>query len=155
MKDQIIRTFDHVHWANVRILSALQAIEELPERTVRLFAHVLSSEKVWLTRLNERDSSHIPLWPSYYIEDCEQLVIENKEGYKLFIDGLTETDWLKYISYRNSSGTEFNTTILDILTHVSLHGSYHRGQISTYLRQDGFEPVSTDYINFVRQIETP
>jgi uncharacterized damage-inducible protein DinB len=31
------------------------------------------------------------------------------------------------------------------------HGSYHRGQVTTMLRQLGATPVSTDLIGFYRQ----
>jgi uncharacterized damage-inducible protein DinB len=30
------------------------------------------------------------------------------------------------------------------------HGTYHRGQIVTMLRQLGAEPIATDFITFVR-----
>jgi uncharacterized damage-inducible protein DinB len=150
LKDHIIRMFEHATWADTQILNALQLIEDKPEKPIVLFTHVLSAEKVWLTRLNEKDSSQIQIWPSHSLEDCERLVKENSEGYRGFLAQMTEIDFSRYISYRNTSGVEFETTIFDILTHVSLHGSYHRGQISSYLRMEGYDPINTDYINFVR-----
>ena len=33
------------------------------------------------------------------------------------------------VTYKNSKGTEFRNSKRDILTHVALHGQYHRGQI--------------------------
>jgi uncharacterized damage-inducible protein DinB len=150
LKDHIIRIYKHVTWADTQILNALQFIDDKPEKPMHLFAHVLFAEKVWLTRLNEMDSSQIQIWPNPGLEDCERLVKENTEGYQAFIEQLTDHDWSRNISYRNTSGVEFKTTIFDILTHVSLHGSYHRGQISSYLRIEGYDPVNTDYITFVR-----
>jgi uncharacterized damage-inducible protein DinB len=150
LKSHIIRIFEHVTWADIQILNALQLIEDKPEKSIHLFTHVLSAEKVWLTRLNEKDSSQIQIWPNPGLEECERLVKENSEGYQIFLDQLTDHDLSRHISYRNTSGVEFKTTIFDILTHVSLHGSYHRGQISSYLRSEGYDPINTDYINFVR-----
>jgi uncharacterized damage-inducible protein DinB len=37
-----------------------------------------------------------------------------------------------------------------MLTHVAMHGSYHRGQIAAALRAGGDIPSPTDYIAFVR-----
>jgi uncharacterized damage-inducible protein DinB len=54
------------------------------------------------------------------------------------------------IDYRNSTGTQFRNTVSDILTHVVLHGSYHRGQIARLTREAGGTPAVTDYIAFVR-----
>jgi uncharacterized damage-inducible protein DinB len=39
-----------------------------------------------------------------------------------------------------------------IMIHLVNHSSYHRGQIAMLLRQNGFEPVNTDYITYDRVI---
>jgi uncharacterized damage-inducible protein DinB len=54
------------------------------------------------------------------------------------------------VHYRNSAGDEFDNAIEDILVHVAMHGSYHRGQITMLVRDAGAEPQPTDYIAFVR-----
>ncbi|NIP57628.1 MAG: damage-inducible protein DinB, partial [Gemmatimonadetes bacterium] len=50
---------------------------------------------------------------------------------------------------------EFRTPIGEILLHVLLHGSYHRGQIALRMRDVGEEPVNTDLITFVRERPAP
>ena len=54
------------------------------------------------------------------------------------------------VEYRNSRGVVFQNTVAEILTHVALHGSYHRGQIAMRVRAAGGVPVTTDYIVFRR-----
>jgi uncharacterized damage-inducible protein DinB len=39
----------------------------------------------------------------------------------------------------------------EIITHVTMHGGHHRGQIARALRQAGCEPPYTDYIQFSRR----
>jgi uncharacterized damage-inducible protein DinB len=39
----------------------------------------------------------------------------------------------------------------EIITHVTMHGGHHRGQIARALRQAGREPPYTDYIQFSRR----
>ena len=56
------------------------------------------------------------------------------------------------VHYRNSAGAEFDSKISDILLHVALHGSYHRGKIAAALRGAGADPAPTDYIGFVRGV---
>ena len=34
------------------------------------------------------------------------------------------------------------------MTHVVNHSSYHRGQVTTLLRQLGAEPVGTDFLSY-------
>jgi len=40
----------------------------------------------------------------------------------------------------------------DILVHVVNHATYHRGQVTTLLRQLGREPVGTDLITYYRSL---
>ncbi|MGM0883056.1 MAG: DinB family protein [Bacillota bacterium] len=151
--NQIIRIFDHMYWANTQIVHTLQGVEGDIEKPLRLFAHVLAAEKVWLTRINGKDASTIAIWPDHYsLEDCENFVQENNSGYMHYFKQHTDADLLNVIFYRNSKGDAFNTRVYDILTQVSLHGSYHRGQLAALLRKVGIEPVNTDYITFERQL---
>ena len=39
----------------------------------------------------------------------------------------------------------------EVLQHLANHGTYHRGQVTTMLRQLGVKPVSTDLIVFYRE----
>ncbi|MGE7918037.1 DinB family protein [Viridibacillus sp. NPDC093762] len=68
----------------------------------------------------------------------------------MFLTNLANTDLDKLISYKNSKGKECKNSVRDILTHVVLHGQYHRGQINSLLREKGIEPINVDFITFVR-----
>lgn len=142
--------YEHLSWANQRILETLQSLEDENQEVCRLFSHILLAEKVWLTRLQGIDSSPLPIWSEADKEVCGELVMQNKESLTTYLTNLSDTDLDKVISYKNSKGTEFKNSARDILTHVALHGQYHRGQINLRLRADGFEPVNMDYITFVR-----
>lgn len=150
MVAHFIRLFEHVWWADGRILEALKATGGKPDKALKLFAHVLAAERVWLARLKGEDSSVLPIWPDLGLEECGAWIEENKAGYAAFLSGLKDEDLAGAVTYSNSSGTIFNTAIGDILTHVSMHGAYHRGQVSMTMRTEGYEPVNTDFITFVR-----
>jgi uncharacterized damage-inducible protein DinB len=142
--------YEHLNWANQRILEALQSIEDVNQEVCRLFSHILFAEKVWITRLRGSDSSLLPIWSEVDIEVCAELVMQNEESFKRFLTNLVNTDLDKLITYTNSKGKEFKSSVRDILTHVALHGHYHRGQINARLRANGIEPVNIDFITFVR-----
>ena len=44
--------------------------------------------------------------------------------------GLSEADLEEKVEYRNTKNEEFATPLVNILTHVVIHGAYHRGQIA-------------------------
>jgi uncharacterized damage-inducible protein DinB len=142
--------YEHLNWANQRILETLQSIENENQEVNRLFSHILFGEQIWITRLRGLDSSRLPIWSEVDIEVCAELVMQNEESLTTFLTNLANTDLDKLISYTNSKGKEFKSSVRDILTHVALHGHYHRGQINLRLRADGIEPVNIDFITFVR-----
>jgi len=148
----IIRMFEHLYWANQRILETLQNLDynQKNKQTLKLFSHLLFAEQVWLNRLQGKDSSELPIWGEIELAGCIELAKQNEKGFVEYLTSLQGSDLDCRITYCNSMGEEFDTSIRDILSHISLHGHYHRGQINLRLRQDGLEPVSIDYITFVR-----
>lgn len=151
MKEHYTRMFEHAHWASGRLLEHLQRVACSDDRTIRLLAHIYGAEQVWLARLRGEDSSGLPIWPEGGLDYCERAAAANKAGYGAFFSGLPADGLLRMAQYSNSSGKTFSTSVADILTHVSLHGSYHRGQINTRLSNSGCETVGLDYILYVRE----
>lgn len=151
MKENFLRLFRHADWANRRVLALLQSVNEPSEKARRLFAHVLASEQVWLTRLRGEDSSALEIWPELSLKKCAKLMEKNAADYRAYFERLSESSLNDIITYRNSKGIQFRTLVMDVFTHVSVHGSYHRGQIAQTMRNAGHEPVNTDFITFVRE----
>jgi len=143
--------YEHLHWANVRIINTLLSLSVPNKQAEKLFAHILLAERVWITRLAEKSSAHLPIWSDLALESCEELLHKNHHDFRSFLSNLTEQESEKTVTYKNSTGTEFQDSIKDILVHVALHGQYHRGQINLLLRQSDEEPIGTDYIIFKRE----
>ena len=72
---------------------------------------------------------------------------------RLWTEHLEKVDgnFFETISYKNSKGEPWSSTVLDILTHVIVHSAYHRGQIASHMRETGQTPAFTDFIHAVRQ----
>jgi uncharacterized damage-inducible protein DinB len=139
---------DHMAWADEGRLASLRQ-PGVPKRAIELYAHVLGAENVWLTRLEQRPQA-VAVWPTLTLEECAELSADNQRRYAAYIDRLTSDDLRRSVHYRNSAGLEFDTPVEDILLHVAMHGSYHRGQVSLLVRDAGAEPRPTDFIAFVR-----
>ncbi|TYP78257.1 DinB family protein [Paenibacillus methanolicus] len=148
-----IRTmFAHLDWANRQLLESLRSARlDEAGKAAPLFLHVLQAERIWLTRLNGEDSRHLPLWgDDVDLDACASLIDANGDGFRALLDSLPEEALDEQVSYRSQAGDPFETTARDILTHVALHGQYHRGQINAALRAGGFRPAAVDYILFAR-----
>lgn len=144
--------YEHINWANARLLKGFQNNDGETQQAIRLFSHILYAEQVWLARLQGRDSIKLPLWSDTTLEDCSQLILQNAEQFAQLFNELykNERKLDDVVVYSNSKGQQFETSIRDILIHVALHGQYHRGQMNARLRTEYVEPVNVDYITFVR-----
>ena len=149
MIGQIVRMFDHLKWADERVLLAMRRSGERHEGSLGLYGHILGAEHVWLARLEGRTPT-VAVWPTMALEEYETVATANHGAYRDYIETLDESALARTIEYRNSAGRECHSRIDDILTHVALHGAYHRGQIMLLRREYGEKLVSTDYIEFVR-----
>jgi uncharacterized damage-inducible protein DinB len=143
--------FDYTVWADARARAAIDGLDPArPERAqgVQLYAHLAAAEHVWLARLEGRTPAYA-IWPELSLEQAAALAAESLAALRVTAAG--DPDALaREVQYRNSTGKEFRNTVSDILTHVALHGSYHRGQIARVTREGGGTPAITDYIAFVR-----
>ena len=149
MSSHINKLFAHLFWADARVIDSFRASPDSVAKAIEIFGHVLGAEHVWLARLRRQPAS-VPVWPNLSIEECSALALENQQGYNHFIDSLDSDDLVREISYTNSAGLGFRSTVEDILLHVALHGGYHRGQVALLVRSSGNAPAGTDYIAFVR-----
>jgi uncharacterized damage-inducible protein DinB len=150
-KKYLRRLFDHMAWADAKAIGALRKSKGASGLAHSELAHVLGAEHVWLARLEQRPSA-VAVWPTLSVDDCETLSNENRAGFLDFLDRQDGESLERTVHYRNSAGAEFDTKVSDILLHVVLHGSYHRGKVAAALRGSGAEPAPTDYIGFVRGV---
>jgi uncharacterized damage-inducible protein DinB len=71
---------------------------------------------------------------------------------RAFLDATDEDGLERVIEYRLINGTPGASPFWHMLQHVVNHASYHRGQVTTMLRQVGAAPPkSLDLITFYRQ----
>ncbi len=142
------RLFEHDGWANAAALVSLRE-GPTPPRAERCMAHIVASERIWLARLRQEPSS-LPVWPDLDPEACAQEITELQGEWGRCLESLADEDLEDGVAYRNSLGQFWTSTVGDILTHVVLHSTYHRGQIAAAVREAGGTPAYTDFIHAVR-----
>lgn len=147
--EEYVRQFAYDEWANHEVLVAMQS-DGADERSLTLLAHILSAERLWLERLKQEPQS-TPVWPELTLENCAAQVREVGRLWREYLGGSAEDDLAKSISYKNTRGDLWSSTVADVLTHVILHAAYHRGQIASHMRAHGKTPAYTDFIHAVRQ----
>ncbi len=154
LADYLRRQFAYDEWANREVLKAIRAAEgskpaSSNERSLQLMSHIVAAERLWLERLKQVPQS-VPVWPEPDLAQCEAQVAELGLEWLEFLDLITAGDVSQSISYTNTKGERWTSTIVDVLTHVVVHSAYHRGQIATHMRANGQTPAYTDFIHGVR-----
>jgi uncharacterized damage-inducible protein DinB len=152
IKNHFLKTFRHMKWSNLRILNLLEEENVRDGKVVELLSHIVHAEETWYKRITNEFYDN-QFWDRLSIEDCKKLVVQTNLKFIKYIRSLPENDFQKKISYKNSRGIDYITSVEDILTHISLHGMYHRGQIMMIMRNAGKDVVITDYAMFIREDE--
>ena len=144
-------------WADREHLEALAKLpaEHLTVATGTSFgsllgtlAHILGSEQVWLGRFlgapppfpNEADFTDIGMVRAGFEELWPQL--------EFFLASLSMEQLQSEIAWVSRSGNSYRRPVWEALSHMSHHSGYHRGQLTTMLRQLGHQPPVTDLIGW-------
>ena len=151
--EAIKQLYEYNIWANAAFLRYFQTAARADEKAVRVFAHLLLAEKIWLERIREEnlDNTGNDFWGGETIEECAAIFEENRARFGEFFSNLTEEKLNASFAYKNSRGAAFKNTVCEALKHLFLHSGYHRGQSAQAIRLQGDAPPSTDFIQFLRQ----
>ena len=147
---RLSRELAHNAWANREQLKSAQRASHLPEKARSIIAHLVASEWLWLRRLG-RPAPEMSVWPELSLSDCELQFRELSRAWQACLTAYSPGSLTDEISYTNSKGEAWTNTVADVLTHVVLHASHHRGQIAVLLRGAGDTPAYVDYIECVRR----
>lgn len=158
-KSDIQYLFDYNRWANARTfeaaakLTAEQLTSDLQSshRSVRdTLAHILAAEWIWLKRWKGTSPKAL-LDPSDFptVESVKSMLDEVETECAGFIEGLTDQSLDEPITYTNTRGEQWTYPLGQMLQHVANHSSYHRGQVTTMLRQLGADVSPVDLLVFM------
>lgn len=155
---------DYHYWARDRLLDAVEPLT--PEQFTRdlgssfpsvrdTVAHVHAAEWAWLSRWNGESPS--ALLPADRFADVAAVRAgwrETESQVRAFVDRHGEAGVAKVYDFKLLSGSTASAPFWQMLQHVVNHASYHRGQVTTMLRQLGAQPGKPmDMIAFYRTRE--
>lgn len=152
--------FDFNWWARDRQLEACRALTA--EQFLRplgssfsslrdTLAHLVMAEWVWLEAWRghsptpaERDEFAAATFPTLAVVEERWRGVER--GVREYLRGLDEPALARTLTYQNRKGETWSYPLWRTLLHVLNHQSYHRGQVTTLLRQLGATAPPIDYL---------
>lgn len=147
--EHLSELFRYNEWANRRVADSLRKND--CKRALEIFGHLLTTEQEYFERLTGKDSTGFDFWPDLAIEECAALAETNARAFEKRLNEATEADLDLKASYKNSRGQPFEDTLRDLMTHVLIHSSIHRGNIIIKLRESGVKPPEIDHIVYIRE----
>jgi uncharacterized damage-inducible protein DinB len=158
--EEICVLYDYNSWANNRSIEACAALttEQFTRdlrssfRSMRdTLAHIVSAEWVWLERLQGRSPSTFPKDEYPDLDALRRRCTQIDNNLASFVRTLTQADLDGVMEYKTLTFGIYKNPMWQALQHLANHGTYHRGQITTMLRQLGAQPILTDMLHFYRE----
>jgi uncharacterized damage-inducible protein DinB len=156
--------FDYNAWANHRAMEAARRLTA--EQFVRpmgssfgsvrdTLGHIFGAEWLWLERFQGRSPASLP--DTTQFKDTASLRErwdEHEPRLLGFVRGLTQSDLDRVMEYKTLKFGVYSNPLWQSMQHLANHGTYHRGQVTTLLRQLGAQPILTDLMHFYRERAT-
>jgi len=166
MLQQPYQLYEFHVWANERLFAHL---EQLPEEAFRgevtsvfpsvsqTLGHMYLFERLYLDVLSEVPNENIfpkiPGWTEEAqgksVDEMRRLFADAAERFRDLLRRTPDPD--KAMTIEHPRYGRLDTCFSDILRHVVNHGTYHRGNVTAMLRQQGYAGVPTDYLFFLME----
>ncbi len=153
--------FQYNAWADRRLLDACASLtnEQFTRNLGSSFSsvrdtvtHLYGAEFAWNERIHGRSPNKLLSGADYPDLTAIRPKLEEMDAYYIdYVSKLTQQDLDRVIHYKGFNGDPFSNPLWQTLHQLTNHASYHRGQVTTMLRQLGAKPVSTDLIMYYRE----
>jgi uncharacterized damage-inducible protein DinB len=156
--------FDYNHWANNRALDAAaqlsddQFVKPLGSSfsSVRdTLAHICGGEIVWLDRFHGNSPSAFPDTANLNtVATLREFWNPYADKLLAFANNISQAELDRVFEYKTFNFGVYQNPLWQSMQHLANHGTYHRGQVATMLRQLGAKPILTDLMHFYRERAT-
>jgi len=164
MKHRALQLYDYHIWANNRLFERLkdlpysvytQETQSVFPSIAETLVHIYTADTIYLgvMRENSMDAIQASIIQAQEktkdkgLEEMEALYAELVELYKAFFNSQGDMD--KSIAPEHPTFGRLETHLSELVQHVVNHGTYHRGNLTAMIRQQGYPSVPTDYIMYL------
>lgn len=163
MKELLCQYAAYNVWANHKLLYQIQQMDEALwyqptpssfDSLYKTIMHMWDAESAWWQRMRLHESIVVPsqnFHPSLK-DACNGLMAQSMQWEPFIREALNEEAIHSKLMYKNQKGEEFMQPVREVLMHVFNHCTYHRGQLTTMMRQLGETTIpTTDFTAFSRK----
>ena len=154
-KEYLLNLLNYNSWANdefFKVIIKLSSEEINKQRKSFMNSirnslnHLLVIDKVWLTNMKKEKHTFDNLQTILY-ENMEQLWKEKKKEEQLiqnYVENLSDKEFEEIVECELIGGNKVLISRSMIITHLVMHGGYHRGIIAEMFGQIPLPPIAQD-----------
>lgn len=162
--EEMCLLYDYNAWADRRSLDAAEKLtnEQFTKPLGSSFgsvrdtlAHICGAEWIWLERFQGRSPASLPdVLECADVSSLRAKWAEQEGRLLAFVGKLAQDDLNRVMEYKTLKFGMYRNPLWQSMQHLVNHGTYHRGQITTLLRQLGAQPILTDLMHYYRESAT-
>jgi uncharacterized damage-inducible protein DinB len=153
LADRFRRWYDHEKDCNTKIAAMLASVPEArradPDfaRALAKATHLIAAREIWLSRLGHYDAAP-KSWdvPAATLDELPARFKAIEQAWTAYLSRLDDTELARTFEFGRPTGERWRWDVEGILTQVSGHAWYHRGQIATLVVALGGKAIDSDYI---------
>lgn len=161
MKELLKQYAAYNTWAHQKLLDIINTLSpeqqeaELKSSFSSLYLtvlHMWDAETAWWQRVKLQERLNMPsdTFKGSFRELSNGLLNQSRQ-WEEWVTSASDLAIEHVFQYQNSKRELFKQPVFQVLLHVFNHGTYHRGQLVTMLRQLGIEKLpSTDFTTYFR-----
>lgn len=156
--------YDYNLWANHRSLADAEKLtsEQFLKPMGSSFSslrdtltHIYDVEWLWLQRFQGISPPSLPKVDRFGdLESLRQEWAQHDVKLLGFVRGVSQSDLDRDMEYSTLKYGKYRNPLWQSMMHLINHGTYHRGQVTTLLRQHGAKPTLLDLIHYYRERAT-
>lgn len=161
MKELLVSYTSYNYWANQELTKKVLALTpEQQQAEVKssfsslhtTIVHMWDAESAWWQRMKLQENIVVPSLTFHpTTQEAADGLLQQGRDWMEWTKQATEPQLEHVFAYYNSRKEHFKQPVWQMLLHVFNHGTFHRGQLVTILRQLGEDKIpQTDYIHFTR-----
>jgi uncharacterized damage-inducible protein DinB len=152
------RVFSYKAKANEEILAAMRQFDDASpakEIAIRVLNHTYTVDRIFAANLRQAEHGYTSPNPGMApsLEELSAAIKTSDQWYLDYVSRLDQAQLAERIDFTFTDGEPGRMSREEILMHVTVHGEYHRGQISLIMMQNSITPPGDGFTSFLHKSE--
>ncbi|WP_088043375.1 DinB family protein [Bacillus sp. EAC] len=160
MTQLALKMYDYHVWANQTLFKRLRELsDDVYNKEIKsvfpsiskVVSHMYIVDQLWFHIISGKNMTEAlkvekETGEGKGIEEMDKLFYDLSQKYKEFLN--QQEDFEKLVELDIPWEVKRETSLSEMVLHIVTHATYHRGNITSMLRQMGYASVTTDYTRY-------